>query len=203
VRYYDYKAAITSHWLQSGIGPREAAAELRPACSDVEADEGTIRKLEAKWQQEEHDAVAIVFGILSGLWNRLAGFDCEDVQSPADHRDIVGYLAAATSNKFAAENVTQSVELNGDLKLSLTHEGKSYAFTFEDFGSWRNLPGLLTGLNGLLEKLCIQERFVELYAGEGPGVVVFALPDKFVRAAHKLGIRLELPSGPTSGGGRC
>lgn len=195
MRYHDYKAAITSHWLQSGVGPREAAAELRPACNDVEVDEGTIRNLEAKWQQE-HNALAVVFGILGGPWNCLAGFDCEDVHSPADHTSIVGYLAAATSNKFTAGNVAQSVEPNGDLKLSLTHEGKHYAFTFEDFGSWRNLTGLLAGLNGVLEKLCIQQRFIELYAGEGPGVVAFALPDKFELAARKLGIRLELHPSP-------
>jgi hypothetical protein len=201
LRYRDYEAAITSHWLQSGIGPREAAAELQPACGDAEADEEMIRKLEAKWQRE-HDALDIVLGILGGPWNRLAGFDCEDLQSPADHRDIVGYLRAVTSNRFAAENVMQSIEPNGDLKLSLMHEGNAYAFTFEGYGSWRNLSGLLVGLNRVLEELHIQERFIELYTGEGPGVVVFALPDKFVLAARKLGIRLELASSPASGGGR-
>lgn len=36
--------------------------------------------------------------------------------------------------------------------------------------------------------------------GEGPVVVVFALPDKFVLAARKLGIRLELASSPASNG---
>ncbi len=194
MRYRDYEAAITSHWLQSGIGPREAAAELQPACGDVEADEETIRKLEARWRQE-HDALDIVFGILGGPWNRLAGFDCEDVHSPADHRDIVGYLGAVTSNKLAAQNVVQSVEPNGDLKLSLTHEGKAYAFTFEDYGSWCNLSGLLGGLNRVLEELHIPEQFIELYTDEGPGVVVFALSDKFVLAARKLGIRLELTPG--------
>ncbi len=157
----------------------------------MEADEETIRRLEAKWQQQ-HDAFGVVLEILGGSWNRLAGFDCEDVQSPADHRDIVGNLCALTTNKLTAENVTQSVEPNGDLKLALTHDGKTYAFTFEDFGSWCNLSGLLAGLNRVLDELLIPERFIELYVGgEGPGVVVFALPDKFVLAAGKLGIRLE------------
>jgi hypothetical protein len=54
-----------------------------------------------------------------------------------------------------------------------------------------NLPGLLAGLNRVLEELSVQERFIELYAGDGPGVVAFALPDKFVLAARKLGIWLE------------
>lgn len=93
-----------------------------------------IRKLEAKWQ-EKHDALDIVFGILGGHWNRLAGFDCEDVHAPADHTNIVGYLATATSRKLPAENVIQSVEPSGDLRISLTHEGNAYAFTFEDCGS--------------------------------------------------------------------
>jgi hypothetical protein len=49
----------------------------------------------------------------------------------------------------------------------------------------------LAGLNRVLEELSVQERFIELYAGDGPGVVAFALPDKFVLAARKLGIWLE------------
>ena len=111
-------------------------------------------------------------------------------------RQIIRILSVTsrrlTSNKLTPEYVTQSVEPNGDLKLALTHDGKTYAFTFEDFGSWCNLSGLLAGLNRVLDELLIPERFIELYVGgEGPGVVVFALPDKFVLAAGKLGIRLE------------
>jgi len=201
LRYHDYIAAITNHWLQSSIGPREAIAELQAACGGVEADEETIRRLEAKWRQQ-HDAFGVVLRILGGSWNRLSGFDCEDVQSPADHGVIVGYLSALTTNKLTAKNVTQSVEPNGDLKLSLTHDGKTYAFTFEDYGSWCNIPGLLFGLNRVLEELSVQERFIELYAGEGPGVVVFALPDKFVLAARKLGIQVEQASSPVIRDGR-
>ena len=97
--------------------------------------------------------------------------------------------------------MSRPVVPNGEVKLSLTHDGKTHAFTFEDYGSRLNLPGLLAGLNGVLEELHIQERFIELYVGgEGPGVVVFALPDKFVLAARKLGIRLELASSPASNG---
>jgi hypothetical protein len=191
LRYYEYQAAITKHWLQSEIGPREAAALLQPACSDTQADEEKIRELEALWQKN-HDPILIIYGILGDAWHRLAGFDCEDVHSPADHTVVVGYLAAATANKFIVEGVAQTVEPNGNLKLSLTHDGKGYAFTFEDNGSWLNLSGLLAGLNSVLEELCIQERFVELYAGEGPGIVAFVLPNKFLPAAHELGIKLEL-----------
>ncbi len=200
MRYQDYKAKITNHWLELGVGPQEAAAKLQAACGDIELDEETVRKLEARWQQE-HDAISIVYGILAGPWNRLAGFDCEDVVSPADHTHIVGYLSATTKNKLVVENVVQSIEPNGNLRLSLTHEGNTYAFTFEDGGSWCNLSGLLVGLNLLLEELHIPERFIELYAGDGPGVVAFVLPNKFIPAARELGIQLELRFGPASSEG--
>jgi hypothetical protein len=201
LEYQDYEAKITSHWLQLGIGPREAAAKLQAACGDIELDEETIRKLEVRWQQK-HNALSIVYGILAGPWNRLAGFDCEDVVSPADHTDIVSYLGATTGNKFVAENVVQSIEPNGDLRLSLMHEGKAYAFTFEDGGSWLNLSGLLVGLNRVLEELHIPERFIELYAGDGPGVVVFVIPNMFLPAARELGIQLVLRFDPASSHGR-
>lgn len=201
MQFHNYKKRMTSLWLQLGIGPREAAAKLQAACGNIELDEETIQELEARWQQN-HDAISIVYGILAGPWNRLAGFDCEDVVSPADHTHIVGYLGATTANKFVAENVVQSIEPNGDLRLSLTHEGNTYALTFEDGGSWCNLSGLLVGLNRLLEELHIPERFIELYAGDGPGVVAFVLPDKFLHAARELGIQLELRFSPASSDGQ-
>jgi len=77
-----------------------------------------------------------------------------------------------------------------------------YALTFEDGGSWCNLSGLLVGLNRLLEELHIPERFIELYAGDGPGVVAFVLPDKFLHAARELGIQLELRFSPASSDGQ-
>lgn len=201
MRYHDYGAAINSHWLRSGIGPREAAAKLQPACGGVEVNEETIRKLEAKWQQKQ-DAISIVYGLLGGTWKRLAGFDCEDVHSPADHIHIVGYLAATSSNKIVAADVKQSIEQNGDLKISLTQGGSAYSFTFENCGSWRNLSGLLAGLNRLLEERSIPGRFIELYAGDGPGVVAFVLPNKFLPAAFELGIQLESRFGQTSSEGQ-
>src|SRR5580698_10504714 len=44
LEYRDYEEAITNHWLELGIGPREAAFELQPACGDVDLHEETIRK---------------------------------------------------------------------------------------------------------------------------------------------------------------
>lgn len=55
-----------------------------------------------------------------------------------------------------------------------------------------NLPGTLDGLNTVLERLGMQERFIELYNwGQGAGVVAFVLPDLFLPAARELHIRLE------------
>lgn len=54
-----------------------------------------------------------------------------------------------------------------------------------------NLPGTLDGLNKVLERLGMQERFIELYNhGQGAGVVAFVLPGLFLPAAHELHIRL-------------
>lgn len=143
----DFKAAMTTFWLHHGIGPREAAAKLQPACGNVEPlDEATLEKLEAKWRQEG-DAFRIVLGILGGPWNRLAGFDCEDVGWPADHTHIVRYLAASTAGRFSVEDVVQTTEPNDDIRLTFTHHGNRHSFTFQNNGTWVNLPGMLDGLN--------------------------------------------------------
>lgn len=55
-----------------------------------------------------------------------------------------------------------------------------------------NLLGILDGLNEVLGKLGMPERFIELYNwGQGAGVVAFVLPDLFLPAARELHIRLE------------
>jgi hypothetical protein len=194
VSYVDPNATMTAHWLQSGIGPREAAAKLQPACGDVELGEETIQELEVKWRRERN-AAHIVYGILGGPWNRLAGFDCKDVESPADHTKIVRYLAAVTGDQFAVDDVMQTIEPNGDLTLALTHQGNPYSFTVRDHGRWCNVPDTLDGLNGILERLGLTERFIELYTGGGgAGIVAFVRPDKFLPVARELGIRLESAS---------
>lgn len=191
--YVDPDATMTAHWLQSGIGPREAAAKLQSACGDVELSEQTIQELEVKWRQERN-AAHIVYAILGGPWNRLAGFDCEDVESPADHTNIVRYLAAVTGDQFAVDDVVQTIEPNGDLTLALMHQGNAYSFSLEDHGSWCNVPGTLAGLNGILGRLGLTERFIQLYTGGGAGIVAFVRPDRFLPVARELAIRLEVAS---------
>lgn len=187
----DFEEAMTAHWLQIGIGPREAAAKLRPACGAVEPlTEVKLRELETNWE-EERSAFGVLLAILSE-WNCLAGFDCEDVSWPADHTCKVRYLAASTRGRFTVEDVEQRVEPNDDIRLTCTHQGSRYSFTFQNNGTWVNLPGLLNGLNDVLERLGIPERFIELYLGNsGPGLVAFVLPEVFLPVARELHIRLE------------
>jgi hypothetical protein len=189
----EYDAVMTEHWLQSGIGPREIWTKLHVSHADVGSDEGAIQNLEARWRKRP-GAFGIILGILGGVWNRLAGFDCEDIKMPADHARVVVSLAAITGNKFVVHDVTQTVEPGDKLKLALVHEGKTHSFTFEDNGTWLNLSGLLSSLNIVLQELDIRERFIELYAGDGgAALVTFARPDSFLAVARELGIRLELP----------
>jgi len=188
----DFEEAMTAHWLQIGIGPRAAAAKLQPACGNVgQLSETELKELEVKWQQKRN-AFYIVLAILGGPWNRLAGFDCEDVSHTADHTDIIHYLAASTGDRFIVEHVEQAAEPNDDIRLTFTHESNRYSFTFQTNGSWVNLPGTLDGLNQVLEQIGMPERFVELYnGGGGAGIVAFVLPDAFLPAARELHIRLE------------
>ena len=191
----DFKEAMTAHWLKLGIGPREAAEKLQPACGNVESlSEAKLTELEVTWRRERN-AFYIILAILGGQWNRLAGFDCEDVEWPADHTRKVRYLAASTGGQFIVEDVEQTVEPNDDVRLTLAHRGNRYSFTFPHNGSWVNLSGLLNGLNHVLECLGISERFIELYlGGEGPGLVACVLPDVFLPVARELHIRLESTS---------
>jgi hypothetical protein len=192
----DFESEMTAHWMQMGIGPRQAVAKLQPACVGVEPlSEEAIRELEAKWQQGR-SAFDIVLDILGGLWNRLAGFDCEDVGWPADHTHVVCYLAETTGDRFAVDDVAQTEEPNDQLTMSFQHQGERHSFTFEHNGTWLNLTGLLIGLNRILEQVGIKERFFVLYMDNGQvSVVVFVLPDKFLPAARELRLRLEEDSG--------
>lgn len=187
----DFEAAMTAHWVQSNVGPRQAAAKLRPACGNVEPlSKSTLEKLETRWRQDA-DAFGILLTLLAE-WHRLTGFDCEDVESPADHTCIVHYLAETTGDKFSVEDIIQTTEPNNTLRLAFRHQSNSHSFTFRHIGSWINLSGTLDGLNRILEEIALQERYIELYNGGGQaGAVAFVLPNVFLPVARELHIRLE------------
>ncbi len=121
---------MTAHWLQSGIGPRDAVAKLQPTCDGEALSEEFLPELEDKWQ-DQRDAALIVYAILGGPWNRLAGFGLKDVISPADHTQIVHFLAKTTGNQFAVDDVVQTDNPNGDVNLLVMHRGKRYSFDVE------------------------------------------------------------------------
>ncbi len=129
----DHETTMTAHWLQSGIGPRDAVAKLQPACDGAPLSEEVMRELEDKWR-DERNAAHLVYGILGGPWNRLAGFDLKDVVSPADHTDIVRDLAGITGNQFAVDDVVQTDEPDGDVNLLVVQRGKSHSFGVEGRG---------------------------------------------------------------------
>ncbi len=192
----DFEAEMTAYWRRSGIGPRQAVALLQPACRDVEPlREEAIQKLDAEWQQGR-SAFDIVLDILGGPWNRLTGFDCEDVSWPADHTNIVYDLAKITGGRFTVDDVVQTEEPNDRLTLGFQHRSNRYSFTFEHGGTWVNLTSLLAGLNRILQQFGIDERFVAIYLN-GLGLVTFVLPDEFIPAARELHLRLEEESPPS------
>lgn len=168
--YVDPVAATTKHWLQTGIGPRDAVAKLQPACGDVELSEETIQELKSQWRQESN-AFHIVLAILGAALNRLAGFDCEDVASPADHTRMVRYFAKIAADKFTIDDVVQTIESNGDVRLLLTQRGESYSFTVPSNGSWLNVPGTLDGLiRYLIGLLCLSDLSNWTWAAKAPGL---------------------------------
>ncbi len=112
---------------------------------------------------------------------------------------MVRYFAEIAADKFTIDDVVQTIESNGDVRLLLTQRGDSYSFTVPSNGSWLNVAGTLDGLNQILDRLAVSERFIELdLGGQGPGVVAFVRPDIFLPAARELGVRLG-KSNVTSG----
>jgi hypothetical protein len=189
------EAKLTSFWLRSGFGPREAAVKLRAAYGVEPASEEILQELEEIWRNRPDATHAIV--ILLSSWKRLEGFDREDVVWPAEHEHIVSALAEITGNQFAVDDITQTVEPNGDLRLSMRHRGSLCSFVMESYGTWCNVAGTIAGLNHMLEQLGVPERFIEFYSGGGPGALVtFAQPSKFGPIAGELGIRLESQPDP-------
>jgi HEAT repeat protein len=190
----DPETMMAVHWLLNDIGPREVVAKLRPACGDKELSETAIEKLEEKWRTE-FKAESLLWSILGDFGGRLAGIVCKTVTSPADHDGLIEDLAAITSGRLTVEDVAQTVEPSGDLQLLFVHGGSGYSFSVQNHGRWLNLSGVLEGLNGILERLAMPERFIEL--GEGGGecaVVTFVHAEKFLPIARELRIQLAKPA---------
>jgi hypothetical protein len=181
--------AATVRWLCNDIGPREAAAKLRPACGGAAASEKTLEKIDAKWQKDL-DAVGVVWELLGG-WNRIAAPFYKTVVSPVDHTETVYKLAAITEEHFALDEVVQVTEPDGNFRLTLVHQGAGYSFPVENHGRWCNVVAVIDGLNSILDRLGLPERFIELSSGTSDvAIVTFARADIFMSVAREFGIPL-------------
>lgn len=183
----DSETAMTIHWVRNKITPRVAAAKLTSACGDRALSEATIEELEATWR-EKFDASSIVWGLL-GEWHRITAVVYKDVVSPVDHDDEVRKLGEISADRFSIEEVVQTIEDDGNLRVLPVHRGQGFSFAVENHGRWCNVDALLDGLNGILESLGLAERFIQL--GENrdsyaAAVVAFAHADKFLAAAREL-----------------
>jgi hypothetical protein len=181
--------AATVLWLRNEIGPRDAAVKLRPACGDTTASEKTLEKIDAKWQKDL-DAGGVVWELLRG-WNRLAVPFYKTVVSPVDHTETVYKLAAMAGEHFAVDEVVQETGPDGDFRLTLVHQGAGYSFPIKNHGRWCNVVAVIDGLNSILDRLGLLERFIELNSGTGDvAIVTFARADIFMAVAQELGIPL-------------
>jgi HEAT repeat protein len=181
--------AMTVRWLLDDIGPREAAAKLRPAYGDVAASDEVLQDLDAKWRTAPN-ATQAVWSLL-GVWNRIACVFYKTVQTPVDHNETVRKLAAIAGEQFTIDEVVQTTQSSGDFRLLLVHQGVGYSFPVQNHGRWCNVRAVLDGLNGILDGLGLPERFIELSSGTSDvAVVTFARADIFMPLAHELGVRL-------------
>jgi HEAT repeat protein len=183
------KAAMTVRWLLHDIGPTEVAAKLQAAYGDVQASSEILQNLEANWWTEP-DATSVVWELL-GKWKRIACVFYKTVGNPVDHDDTVRELAAIAGPQFVVDEVVQTTESNEDLRLLLVHRGAGYSFPVQNHGRWCNVPAVIDGLNDVLNRLELPERFIELQSGTSDvALVTFARADLFMPLAYELGIPL-------------
>jgi HEAT repeat protein len=186
----DRDTAMTIHWLRTDIGPKDVIDRLQHACGGVALSIEKIGEFEAKWR-EKPDARNILYTLLAE-WNRIAVVFRKTVVSPVDHAEVIRKLTAISQDRFALDEVVQTIEPGGDLRVLLVHRGAGYSLLLENRGRWCNADGVLAGLNGILKSLGLAERFIELYAGaRDVAVVAFVRADEFRTAAGELGISLE------------
>jgi hypothetical protein len=70
------------------------------------------------------------------------------------------------------------------------HRDQGFLFAVENYGRWCNLDAF-DGLNGILERLGLAERFIQLgEAGYEAVAVAFVHADKFLRAHVNCGFLL-------------
>jgi hypothetical protein len=141
------------------------------------------------WRAEP-DATRVVSELLSE-WKRFAGVAYKVGVIPVDHDDTVRELAAIAGPQFVIDEVVQTTETNGDFRLLLVHRGTGYSFPVQNHGRWCNVPAVIDGLNDILSRLELPERFIELQSGTSDvALVSFARADLFMPLAHELGILL-------------
>ena len=194
---------MTVRWLLNDIGPPEVSAKLQPACGGVPASGEMLQALDTKWRTEP-DATSVVWSLLGG-WNRIACVFYKTVETPVDHDETVRELAAIAGAQFIVDEVVQTTESNGDFRLLLVHQGAGYSFPVQNQGRWCNVRAVIDGLNDVLSRLDLPERFIELGSGTSDvALVTFARADLLMPLARELGIRLG-PAGKSqvTTGGHC
>lgn len=185
----DPDVAMTVNWLIRDIGPREAAAKLRPAFGQIAPSDTLLAELDAQWRADPV-ATRVIWRLL-GEWRRIVAAVYKTVNAEVDHSETVRDLAAIAGKRFPVDEVVQTGGHDGDFRVMLVHEGCGYSFPVQDHGRWCNVPAVINGLNGVLDRLGLSERFIELDSGTSDvALVTFACADIFMPLAQELGIRL-------------
>jgi HEAT repeat protein len=185
----ELQMAMTVHWLLNDIGPREAAAKLQPAYGDVPTSDEMLQELDTKWRTEP-DATHVFWSLLNG-WKRFVVVFYKGHGPHIDHDEAVRELAAISEERFAVDEVVQTTESSGDFRVLLVHQGIGYSFPVQNHGRWCNIDAVLKGLNGILDRLGLAERFIEFETENRDfGVLTFARAELFMPVARELGIRL-------------
>ncbi|HTZ77324.1 MAG TPA: HEAT repeat domain-containing protein [Stellaceae bacterium] len=186
----DPRIAMSLHWQLNRIGPKKAAKTLAKAGAMAMPSEETLAKYKSEWDTSRK-AYSIVWSML-GEDRRLIGFDCKTGESPADHAELVRDLSGITGQGFEMTDVSQVQESEGTLRVRFVHQDRGHSFLVQQMGRYYDLRSTLDGLNGILEGLGREERFLQLHAGGVVALITFAPEKKFLDVARKLRIPMEL-----------
>jgi len=108
------------------------------------------------------------------------------------HAELVRDLSGITGQGFEMTDVSQVQESEETLRVRFVHAGRGFSFLVQHMGRYYDLRSVLTGLNGILENLGREERFLQLHCGGVVALITFAPEKKFLEAARKLRIPVEL-----------